>query len=166
MDGNGEIDISLIDWIIEIEAYEEEFSRFQSTQRSHNNPSIVQLREFISEFIFYYGMQKKLKPFSGAIPAKDVEIVALSLSEHGSVPMISISLQHNGKLHVEAEAWDTVDADLNSMPSQELLLQLLLLFYQVPLGEIEEEPATDGLSILSESKEFILHLESLGNDLP
>jgi hypothetical protein len=40
------------------------------------------------------------------------------------------------------------------------------LFYQVPLGEIEEEPATDGLSILSESKEFILHLESLGNDLP
>ena len=92
------------------------------------------------------------------MPNNNSMIVGLEFHENGA-PLISLFLLHNGKIQVEAEALDDIKCDLNSIPSQESILRLLLLFYQLPLLDVELEPETQGMSLLSES--FHSHLESM-----
>jgi len=150
----GDLNFSLLDWTITIWTAEDEFSHFEPSKKELVGPSINQIRDYISEFIFYCKCMEKLK----ITTPNNSYIVGLEFHENG-LPLISLFLLHTGKIRVVASALDEIVCDLNSIPSQESILRLLLLFYQLPLIDVELEPETEGMSYLSES--FHSHLESM-----
>ena len=150
----GDLNFSLLDWTIIIYTAEDEFSHFEPGEKELVSPPVDQMRDYISEFIFYCKCMEKLK----IMPNNNSMIVGLEFHENRT-PLISLFLLHNGKIQVVAEALDSIICDLNSIPSQESILRLLLLFYQLPLIDVELEPETEGMSLLSET--FHSHLESM-----
>jgi hypothetical protein len=164
----GDAEISFIDWTVEFCAYELEYSHFEPTKKVVTSPSLQQLKDFISEFLFYSKSAQKLKVNPHVITELDAlgepflgsSIVELAFHEN-EAPMIILVLLDTGKIRIECMALDMCNWDLNLIPSELEILELLILFYQIPLGEPEIEPDTDGLSLLVDAEEFRSHLHSL-----
>ena len=154
----GDAGVSFVDWTIAIESYDLEYSPFEPSEKKLDSPSFIQMMDFVSEFIFYCECMKKLKTIPNANQKLNEDIVGLVFHEN-ETPIIELGLQRSGKISVFAEAYNSINCDLSSIPSKESILELLSLFYQIPLGYPEIEPDTDGLSLLS--NEFISYLESM-----
>ena len=164
----GDPEISFIDWTVELCAYELEYSHFEPTKKVLKSPSVQQLKDFISEFLFYSESVQKLKVIPHVItelddlgePFPGSSIVELAFHEN-KAPMIILVLLNTGKIRIECMALDMCNLDLDLIPSELEILELLILFYQIPLGDPEIEPDTDGLSLLVDAEEFRSYLRTL-----
>tara|TARA_Y100001980_G_C14448928_1_gene233264 strand:- start:226 stop:735 length:510 start_codon:yes stop_codon:yes gene_type:complete len=154
----GDVEISFVDWTIQIASFDLEFSPFEPIEKDLDSPSFIQMMDFISEFIFHCECMKKLKTIPNDNPTLNEIIVELVFHEN-ECPIISLCLLRSGKVHIDASARDSIFVGLTSIPSKESILKLLSLFYQIPLGSPEIELDTDGLFPLSH--EFITHLENM-----
>ena len=164
----GDAEISFIDWTVEFCAYDLEYSHFEPSKKVQKSPSVQQLKDYISEFLFYSESAQKLKLIPHETnelddlgePVIGSSIVELAFHED-EAPIIILILLNTGKILIECRALDMCNLPLDLIPSESCILKLLILFYQIPLGDPELDPDTDGLSLLVDAEEFRSHLHSL-----